>query len=136
MNNIANHLRSLGENVDVKHQQIHVKFSILIQKLVIKRDIAENKLVYSYNQLGDLIAILILFTSAGVFMTKDNFTMAMFNIGVALMVAVICIIKEIRVNAIKREVNQFLKFSPKLQTISALSINSEADSHHSTNSSN
>ena len=126
---IANLLQQYGEDTQLKNNHVQVKLSFFVSKLTIKKDIATNRLIYSYNQFGDIIGIVILCTLAGTFMSKGNFTYAMFNVGLALAAATGCIIKEIKVTAIKQQVNTLLEKHPeilttKLQRLTPYSVSS------------
>ena len=130
MNEIAERLSQLGENAEIKHRQVHVKFSFFMSKLVIRKDIATNKLIYSYNQPGDFIAIIAFFTLSGTQFQKGTMAFAMFSIGVALVMLAASVIKEIKVMAIKREVNDLLKEKPHLKSINSLSTELNTLSPH------
>ncbi len=126
---IANLLQQSGENAQLKNNHVHVKLSFFTSKLIIKKDIATNRLIYSYNQFGDMIAIIVFCAFAGTCMSKGDFTYAMFNIGIALAAATGCIIKEIKVAAIKQQVNALVEKHPeilttKLQRLTPYSVSS------------
>ena len=115
---LANLLQQYGEDTQLKNNNhVHVHFSRFVSKLTIKKDIATNRLVYSYNQIGDFIGIIIFCVIAGTYMNEGDFTFAMLCTGMALALATSCIIKEIKVTAIKQKVNTLLEKHPEILTI-------------------
>jgi len=124
-----NLLRQLGEDVTIKDKTIKVKFSLLLGKLSIKKDIATNQLTYSYQQLSDLTSALMLFFMSAMFAEQHMYSIAVFFIGLSLFRTTICIIKEIKVTAIKREImaEYRLKNTP-INTHSQIDISSETTS--------
>ncbi|WP_435276225.1 hypothetical protein ACMAZF_04235 [Psychrobium sp. nBUS_13] len=126
---LAKLLQQYGEDAQLKNNHVHVHFSRFVSKLTIKKDIATNRLVYSYNQFGDFIGIIMFCVMAGTYMNKGDFTYAMFCTGLALALATSCIIKEIKVTAIKQQVNTLLEKYPeilttKLQRLTPYSVSS------------
>jgi len=124
-----NLLRQLGEDVTIKDKTIKVKFSLLLGELSIKKDIATNQLTYSYQQLSDLTSALMLFFMSAMFVEQHMYSIAVFFVGLSLFRTTICIIKEIKVTAIKREITAEyrLKNTPII-THSKIDISSETTS--------
>jgi len=124
-----NLLRQLGEDVTIKDKTIKVKFSLLLGELSIKKDIATNQLTYSYQQLSDLTSALMLFFMSAMFVEQHMYSIAVFFVGLSLFRTTICIIKEIKVTAIKREITaeNRLKNTPII-THSKIDISSETAS--------
>ncbi len=120
MKEIANKLHECGENVEIKRGHIHVKFPLFMSNLVIKKDIATNQLMFAYNQIGDLFSIILFCLLAGNFIAKEDYIFGMFSIGIALVTTVTSISKEIRVAAIKQQINALFKMNPHLQPIDSL----------------
>jgi len=104
MLNTFNSLRQLGEDVTIKDKTIKVKFSLLLGELSIKKDIATSQLTYTYQQLSDLTSALMLFFLSAMFVEQQMYSIAVFFVGLSLFRTTICIIKEIKVTAIKREI--------------------------------
>ena len=120
MKEIVDKLHECGENVEIRRGHIHVKFPLFMSNLVIKKDIATNQLMFAYNQIGDLFSIVLFCLLAGNFIAKGEYIFGMFSIGIALVTAVTCISKEIRVAAIKQQINTLFKMNPHLQPIDSL----------------
>ena len=116
MKAIADHLEQQGENTQLKNNTVEVKFSLFISKLVIRKDLASNRLTYSYNQFGDFIAIIIMSFISGNFMTQNNFPFAMLCIGWSLAMVAGCIIKELKVSVIKQQINALIEKHPEILT--------------------
>lgn len=105
MLDLLNLLHRLGENARIKDKTIVVKFSIMLGQVSIKRDIATKQLDYSYQQTGDFVAAICMFTMAGFSVEQQNYALSSLIFGIGFLRLTASIIKEIKVTAIKREIN-------------------------------
>lgn len=105
MQRILDKLHRLGENARIKDKTIVVNFSIMLGQLSIKRDIATKQLDYSYQQTGDFIAAICMFTMAGFSVEQQNYALSSLMLGIGFLRLTASIIKEIKVTAIKREIH-------------------------------
>lgn len=103
MKEIIATLRQMGESVTYKNNEIKVNFSWLLGNLTIKKDIATNQLVYSYQQTADLLSAVIIITFASTLIYTQSYHVAAACIAVGLLRFTASIIKEIKVTAIKKE---------------------------------
>ena len=103
MKEIIATLRQMGEKVTYKNNEIKVNFSWLLGNLTIKKDIATNQLVYSYQQTADLLSAVIIIAFSATLINIQSYSVAAVCISVGLLRFTASIIKEIKVTAIKKE---------------------------------
>jgi hypothetical protein len=103
MKEIIATLRQMGEKVTYKNNEIKVNFSWLLGNLTIKKDIATNQLVYSYQQTADLFSAVIIIAFSATLINIQSYSVAAVCIAVGLLRFTASIIKEIKVTAIKKE---------------------------------
>lgn len=116
MKAIADYLEHQGEKTQLKNNAVEVKFPLFVSKLTIKKDIATNRLSYSDNQTGSLLAIVLSCFMSGHLMAENNLPLAMLYVGIALAMATGCIIQEVKVSAIKQKVNALIEKHPEILT--------------------